>query len=243
MTPAGSAAVAGVLTTLGVGAARSAASALPRWAAVARVSDGKVSATRSPGPLAQVVRSARGAGDRVVARVGDRRGVERELPVAVDLVAASVRSGHSVLDALRVAATGVGGRIGSDVDRLVRRTEGGATIAEALEMWSRERNGTGVTALVTTCLVGSSMGSGLADALDALASSLVAEDGLDGQRRSASMQALTSAVVMVSLPPIIAMSGIGRLTGSGVGVLTVVLATGLDILGAAWMWKMVRATL
>jgi len=243
MTPVGSAAVVGALMMVGVGAARSAAVALPRWAAVARVSDAQVSETRPPGPLAWLVRSVCSGGDRVNAWVSDRRGVERELPVAVDLMAASVRSGHGVLDALQVAGAGVGGGIGLDVDRLVRRIDSGATIAEALERWALERDGTGVTSLVITCRVGASMGSGLAEALDALASSLEAEAGLDGQRRSASMQALTSAVVMVSLPPVVALSGFGRLMSSGAGLLALVVASALDLLGAAWMWKMVRATL
>jgi len=224
---------------LGAGAAWSASCALPRWAAVARVSDGRISALRRPDRPDGLARRWRG---RANMAIRERKGVERELPVAVNLMAASVRSGQGVLDALHVVGAGVGGGIGLDVDRLAKRIDNGATMAEALQLWALERNGPGVTALVVTCRVGSSMGSGLADALDALASSLEAEAGLDGQRRSATVQAFTSAVVMVSLPPVVALSGLGRLTSSGVGLLTLAVASVLDLLGAAWMWKMVRAT-
>jgi tight adherence protein B len=174
--------------------------------------------------------------------LGRRRSIERDLPVAVDLVAASVRSGHGVVEALGVAASGVGGPFEADVAALTRRIERGATTEEALEWWASRRRVPGVGALVLTCRVGLSMGRGLPEALDALAATMSVDAGLDGQRRSASTQALTSAVVMVALPVVVALSGLGRLAGSLVGLASLAMALALDAVGAVWMWRLIRTT-
>ena len=170
-----------------------------------------------------------------------RRDLVGSLPVAVELMAAAVRSGSELLDAVSVAAAGVGGAFGSDIAVVVRQVGEGATVSEALARWRDRRQVEGIDRLVLTCEVGRRMGAGLDLSLESLAAGLRLDADSSANRRMAATQSLASAAVMVLLPLVVIVAQAGSLFGSALGWGCVIAAVALDGVGALWMHRLIRA--
>lgn len=175
----------------------------------------------------------------------DEGRAERELaaslPLAVELMAASVRSGSELTEALEVASIGVGGAFSADVATMVHRIADGETSVEALHDWRSRRRSVGIARLVLTCEVGRQMGAGLDLSLDALAAGLRLDAQSAASRRIASSQAMASAAVMILLPAVVIVGDAAALLATPVGWLCVAGAVVLDAVGAYWMLCLIRA--
>ncbi len=170
-----------------------------------------------------------------------RRELLASLPIAVELMGAAVKSGAELLEAMTVAASGVGGQFASDVADVTRQVDEGATTSEALHRWRIRRDLESIDRLVLTCEVGRRMGSGLDLSLESLAAGLRLDEESASNRRMASAQSLASAAVMVLLPVVMIVTQAGSLFGSAIGWGCVVSAVGLDGVGALWMHRLIRA--
>lgn len=229
--------VSGLLVAVALAAGRACHEWWPHRGATQRLRD---VANDGVAPVDQSMTARFGA---AVARrdARQRRDLVASLPVAVELMGAAVRSGLELLDAMTVAAAGVGGPFASDVARVSGQVGEGATTSEALLRWRTRRRLESIDRLVLTCEVGRRMGAGLDLSLESLAAGLRLDEESAANRRMASTQSLASAAVMVLLPVVVIVAQAGSLFGSAVGWGCVAAAVALDGIGALWMHRLIRA--
>ena len=220
-----------------------------RMAGVGTVVAGLLAAAMAPALAIPAVGVAAAAGPLalVLARGRGRRRFVAALPAFVDLVAARLRSGHTVPTALADAAASRD-PVAVDAGRVLRRVAHGEPLTDALEWWAADRGDDAVRAVAGALAVAGTTGGGAADALEGLARSLRDQQGARAEAASLSAQARMSALV-VGLAPFAYLlfssavdPGAARvLVATPVGRVCLVLGIGLDALGALWMRRIVRS--
>jgi tight adherence protein B len=197
-----------------------------------------------PAALAAAVAGPVGLG---LARGRGQRRFVAALPEFVDLVAARLRSGHTVATAL-IDAVATRGPVAADVGRVLRRVELGESLADALAWWSDERRLDAVRAVAGALVVASGTGGAAADALEGLARSLRDQLGARAEAAALSSQARMSAVVVGAAPiayvafaSAVDPDAAAVLVTTPVGRACLVIGLGLDLLGVAWMRRIVRS--
>ena len=181
-----------------------------------------------------------------------QRGVRRraaELPVALELVAAELRTGGTVAGAL--AALGRGhGPLAAEYARVDRRCALGAPLEAALAAWAHERGEPSVDSAAGALVVAASTGGRAVEALDGLASSLRDRSEIAAEGRALSAQARMSAIVIGSLPlvylaasAVVDRRQVQVLTGTGFGMACLGTGLALETLGALWIRALLRQQL
>ena len=183
----------------------------------------------------------------VLARGRGQRRFVAALPAFVELVAARLRSGHTVATALADA----GARddvVAADVGTVLQRVDLGEPLAAALAWWAQERRMDAVRAVAGSLAVAAETGGAAADALEGLARSLRDQLGARAEAASLSAQARLSAMVVgvapvayVAFAAAVDPNAASALVTSTTGRLCLALGLGLDALGALWMRRIVRS--
>jgi tight adherence protein B len=182
-------------------------------------------------------------------RMGRGRAVSRlesQLPLALDAVARSLRSGAGLHQAIAEAATASGGTLGADLGRAAAEARAIGVVA-ALEDWRRVRPLPGVRLAVAALCLGVETGGAQARAVDGVAATLRQRQATAAEARALASQARASAAV-IGLAPL-AFCALTSATDprvatflfrspAGLAVLTAGLM--LDGLGAAWMARLAR---
>ena len=173
--------------------------------------------------------------------------LETALPGAVEAVAAGLRSGSSLRQALGTAATATGGPLGDDLANVVAATERGAGVVAALEQWAARRPLPGVRLAAAALCLGAETGGAAAQAVDGVAATLRQRLATQAEARALATQARVSAVVIAAAP--VAFCALSTATDArsaaflfrtppGLALLGAGLA--LDALGALWMARLTR---
>ena len=190
-------------------------------------------------PLA-VLRSRRGRGD---ARV------EAALPVALESVARTLRSGGSIRQAVEEAAVATSGPLGGELDRVATQAARGVPLVVALEGLAERRPLPGVRLAVAALCLGIETGGAQARAVDGVAATLRERLGVAAEVRALAAQARISALV-IGLAPL----GFGAFAAAtdprtaqfvfhtGPGLVLLCAGLGLDALGWLWMNRLSRVT-
>lgn len=199
---------------------------------------------------AAVAAVAVGVGSVVATRVARHRGGDRidaALPVAVEAIARSLRSGSSLRQAVAEAAEATPGVVGDDLAGVNRAVERGAGLVEALEAWAARRPRPGVHLVVAALCVGAEIGGAQARAVDAVAATLRQRLAARAEARALATQARASAVVLAVAPlafAAVASSADARtahfLFRTPAGVACLLAGVALDGLGALWMARITR---
>jgi len=168
------------------------------------------------------------------------------LPDALELIARSLRSGASIVQALADASLGVAGPLRVALGRVVDDTNRGDSLGRALGRFA-ERSSLGeVRVAVAALTLATESGASPARALDGVSASL-----RDGQRLQSELAALTSqarasAVVLIALPIVfvgvnaaIDPSALAFLFHDRFGRLCLGLGLVLDAIGWIWMRALV----
>jgi tight adherence protein B len=181
------------------------------------------------------LRLCRGRRDRVV---------ESSMPLALDSMARSLRSGGSLRQAIEEASNDVPGPLGEDLDRVAAELRDGVSLGDALARWSGERPLAGVRLATAALALGAETGGASAQAIDGVAATLRTNVAIAGEVRALSSQARMSALV-IALAPIafmlMAASSDGRtatfLLRTPIGLACLCAGLGLDLVGGLWMRK------
>ncbi len=201
-------------------------------------------------PLAAPVVIAGLFGGPVALRVSRKRrarALGAALPSALDTVAAELRAGGTVRDAVASLARSQGA-LASDTSRVEARVALGMAFPDALQLWAVERSDATVRAVAGALAVADGLGGRSVDALEGLARSLRDANGAAAEARALSAQARLSAIVVGAAP--FAYLAFQTLTDPGtVGVLVttptgqVCLLVGLvlEALAIVWMRRIVGA--
>jgi len=169
------------------------------------------------------------------------------LPSFVELMAARLRSGHTIATALADAATRHD-PVASDVRRVLQRAALGHPLSKSLAWWGDERRLDPVRAVAGSLAVAFETGGGAAPALEGLARSLRDQLGARAEAGALSAQARLSAVV-VGVAPIAYVlfaaaadrRAASLLVTSSTGRVCLVVGLALDALAALWMRRIVRS--
>lgn len=185
----------------------------------------------------------------VALRIARTRAQQRfvaALPGGLEQVAAALRGGASIGDALESLA--VDSPLASDVRRVRARAAFGGGLADALAAWAEERPVPAVRAAAGALAVAATIGGRSADALDGLAASLRERLGATAEARALSAQARLSAVVVGGAPlgylmfsAIADPTSVDALIGSGAGRACLVAGLTCEALAGLWMRRIVHA--
>lgn len=188
-----------------------------------------------------------------------RSAASAQLPLLVDRVVWSLRSGSSVPQALCDATRDLPEPLASELAPVGRALEGGAGFAEALARWSppegdpsgdaADRRRLQPEALVAATLrLASDSGGSAVPALDGVAATLRDRAALDREVRALSSQARASAAVVAAAPVLFGAVVAGMdaevasfVLGDALGRLCLLAGVLLDAAGAAWMHRITRS--
>lgn len=193
------------------------------------------------GGLFAAVRWGRGF---LAARAAAR--VEADLPLALDEVVRSLRSGASLTQAL-AEASALPGPLGRDLRDTVFAAVHGDGLAAALEAWAAQRPLPGVRLTVAALTLGLDAGGAQARAIDGVATTLRERQQLGAEVRALASQARMSAVVL-SVAPLgfaVVLAAIDDDVADfflhrAVGTICLAVGIGLDAGAAAWMGRVAK---
>jgi tight adherence protein B len=195
-------------------------------------------------PAALVVMAAGPVALRIARNRAQQRFVAA-LPSGLEQVAAALRGGASIGDALESFAAD--SPLRPDVSRVRARAALGGGLADALAAWPEERPVPAVRATAGALAVAASIGGRSADALDGLAASLRDRLGAVAEAQSLSAQARLSAVVVGGAPiaylvfsAIADPASVDALVGTRAGLACLVAGLTCEALAAIWMRRIVR---
>lgn len=179
---------------------------------------------------------------------GRRETYDAQLVRFVLSMGAALRAGNSVIAALDTASKPCDGQLRSELADLMGHVRQGWTVREAIQYWERATDRSAVRLVAGAMLLGGATGGRLADALDSVAATVATQLELDAERRALSSQARASAALLVlapigfSLIAAVIDPRVGRgLVATPIGLVSVLVAVGLDVLGWRWMSAIVRS--
>jgi tight adherence protein B len=185
----------------------------------------------------------------VVLAMRERRGrhIAVAVPEMLERVASELRSGGTIASAVAIGGA-VDGPLAADLALVGTRVRLGASLADALREWSRERRVPGVDASAGALAMCASVGGASADALDGLASSLRDRLAVAAEARALSAQARMSAIVVGGAPiayigwsAIVDPHSLQVLVGTTMGRACLAAGITLEALGAWWMRAIVSS--
>jgi len=173
---------------------------------------------------------------------------QRQLPEALERMAAALRSGSSLAQALGEASRSVAPPLGVELAGMARVAGRGRPVAEVVDRWAVAQGDPGSRLVATAVALAGAVGAAPARALDGVAATLRERLEASGERRALATQARVSAMVLAMAPvgfavllgvtdPAVA----GFLTGTPAGLVCLVGGLGLDAIGLAWMAQLTRA--
>lgn len=171
--------------------------------------------------------------------------IEADLPLALEEVARSLRSGVSLPLAIAEAAARTPPPLGRELMSVAEGIGTGLTVVAALDRWASRRAVAGVQLAVASLALGAEAGGPQARAVDAVAATLRERLGIRAEVRALASQARLSALLMGVGP--VAFCALLVLTDDDAkhfllqtpaGVACLAVGAGLDAVGAAWMRRL-----
>ena len=202
-------------------------------------------------PLAVLAAAAVAGGTTLVLRLaGDRADTryETDLPLALELVARSLRSGASLVQALDEASAAHRGPVAADLRAVTTDVRRGMVVVTALGRWAERRPLRGVRLATAALTLGVEAGGPQARAIDGVAATLRERAAVAAEARALSAQARYSGLV-IAIAPLVSGAVFAAdersasfllRTPLGLSFLTAGLV--LDAAGAAWMAHLTRAS-
>ena len=225
------------------------ATAWTAWVAAVTLTGAAAALAAGAGAAVVLVTSAV-SGPWLAWRLHRHRGsalLEAALPAAVEAVAAALRSGASLRQAVAAAARATPGPLGDDLRAVAAAVERGAGVVPALEGWADRRPLPGVRLVVGALCLGVETGGATAQAVDGVAVTLRQRLAAQAEARALATQARVSAGVIAAAPLAFGLlstatdrraSAFLLGTPAGLGLLAAGLA--LDAAGALWMARLTR---
>jgi tight adherence protein B len=170
-----------------------------------------------------------------------------QLDDALQLMAGSLRAGHSVLRALDTVSHDTAAPISEEFSRAVNETRVGRDLGAALEEIVDRTQSDDFAWVVQAIAIHREVGGNLAEVLDRVSSTIRERGQLRRQARALSAEGRISGIVLLALP--FAITGVlllvspqyvGRLFSSSGGITAVVIAGVLMVVGAVWVRQTVK---
>jgi tight adherence protein B len=175
-------------------------------------------------------------------------GRHRQMPDALERMAAALRTGSSLAQALAAAGRTTPPPLGPELSWLADRAGRGRPLPEVLEKWTDARGDTTTRLAATALVLATRVGASPARAIDGVAATLRERASLEAERRAQATQARASAAVLSIAPLgfgallVLTNDAVARfLFTTPLGWACLLAGLGLDAVGAAWMNRLTRA--
>lgn len=129
-----------------------------------------------------------------------RAKLEAQLLDALPLLANSLRSGYSFLQAVDFTARQLGGPLGAELQRTLQETQLGAELERALQGLDQRVGSTDLELVVTAVLLQRQVGGNLADLLNTVENTMRERARIKGELQSLTGQQRLSGIVIGALP-------------------------------------------
>ena len=170
-----------------------------------------------------------------------------QLDDSLQLMASSLRAGHSVLRAIDAVSRDSESPTAEEFSRVVNEARVGRDVNEALEEVALRTGSEDFGWVVQAIAIHREVGGNLAEVLDGVGVTIRERNQLRRQARVLSAEGRTSGVILFSLPiivtgllAVVSPQYIGALFESSAGVLMVVVAATLMAVGALWLRTLVK---
>jgi tight adherence protein B len=171
---------------------------------------------------------------------------QEQLPDAMDLVARALRAGHAFSGGLKMVAEEFGDPIGNEFGKTLDEINFGVGVEQAMKNLAGRVNCPDLQFFVVSVIVQRETGGNLAEILEKIASIVRERFKLCGKVRALSAEGKLSAIVLLALPPFLAVymfmvnrSYIGLLVEDPIGVVMLISALCLMIAGVIVMKRMI----
>jgi tight adherence protein B len=185
---------------------------------------------------------------RQVAQRGQRLRQE-QLPEGLERIAAALRSGVSLPQALAAAGRSTPDPLGPELAGLASVAERGLPMSRVLDGWVAVHGDSSTRLAATALALATQVGAAPARAIDGVATTLRERHELAAERRALATQARTSAAVLSVAPVAFALllgatdpAAARFLLHSPGGWACLAVGLGLDAVGAVWMMRLVGTT-
>jgi tight adherence protein B len=183
----------------------------------------------------------------VVRRARRQKAFADQLDDVLQLMASSLRAGHSVLRAVDAVSRDSDAPAAEEFSRVVNETRVGRDVTDALEEVADRTGSQDFGWVVQAIAIHREVGGNLAEVLDRVSATIRERNQLRRQVGALSAEGRLSAVVLLAMPIVVtgvmavtAPEYVSRLTGSGTGIALLVVAGVLMVAGALWLRVAVR---
>ncbi|MGY1811061.1 type II secretion system F family protein [Blastococcus sp. SYSU D00669] len=202
------------------------------------------------GPVVAVLAAAAGplgAKAWLSLKTGRRRAAfADQLEDSLQLMASSLRAGHSILRAVDSVATEAAAPTSEEFARVVVETRVGRDLVEALEETAARMQSDDFSWVAQAIAIQREVGGNLAEVLDAVSGTIRERNAIRRQVKALSAEGKLSAIVLMALPFVVCLfisatnpEYLSVFTETPVGWLMLFVAGGLLVVGALWLKKMV----
>lgn len=131
------------------------------------------------------------------------KNIERQMPIALDVMTRALRAGHPVVSSIQLAAEEMGDPLGSEFGLVLDETTYGAELQEALTSLAERTGSEDVYFLAVSIAVQTETGGNLAEILESLAAVIRGRTGLSQKVKALSSEGRTSAIMLSVLPALV----------------------------------------
>jgi tight adherence protein B len=172
-----------------------------------------------------------------------------QLDDSLQLMASSLRAGHSILQAMDSVTQEAPAPTSEEFARIVNETRVGRDLADAMDEVAAGMGSDDFSWVAQAISIQREVGGNLAEVLDTVGHTIRERNAIRRQVKALSAEGRLSAIVLMALP--VGVGGflaavrpeyIGRLTQSGLGWAMLAAAVVLLTVGGLWMRKTVRIT-
>jgi Flp pilus assembly protein TadB len=181
------------------------------------------------------------------ARRGNPREARAALPALVEAIAAALASGLSLPMALAEVAPTLPPGLAAPTRRAASALVLGATVGDALGAYAGSVPDEDIAPLAVVLTSFARSGGRVGGSLARVAALMRGRLALEDERTALTAQGRVSAIVLVALAPIGAIffalatpDYVAIFLGEGIGLLGIAIV--LEVVGAVWLWRIVRAT-
>jgi tight adherence protein B len=176
-----------------------------------------------------------------------RRAFADQLDDSLQLMASSLRAGHSLLQALNSVATEAEEPTSVEFSRIINETRVGRELAQALDETARRVTSDDFVWVTQAIAINREVGGNLAEVLDGVGHTIRERNQIRRQVKALSAEGRLSALVLMALPlgvlgflSLTNPSYIGRFTESAAGYAMIAAGVLLLVIGGLWLRKVVR---
>jgi tight adherence protein B len=170
-----------------------------------------------------------------------------QLDDSLQLMASSLRAGHSVLRALDAVSRDTEAPTSVEFSRVVNETRVGRDVNVALAEVAERTASEDFAWVVQAIAIHREVGGNLAEVLDRVGATIRERNELRREALALSAEGRVSGVVLLVMPvgvtgvlAVVAPGYLAPLTGTGTGLVLLTVATGLMITGALWLRSVVK---